>query len=178
MVNPSSAVRPSLVVITGAPGSGKTAVVPVLARLLVGAVILDIDWLLDPLSRLAGVDLAVHEPSWPAYRDAWLALAACLGGTGVPVILCGPLLPAELAPLPSRALVDQIHWIVLDCSDDVRRQRLVTRGWDGALIAEAQHDAAVLRRLDAEIVSSDSLSLEEMARVVTGVVRRLLTRSG
>ena len=31
-------MRPSLVVITGAPGSGKTVLVPVLARLLAGAV--------------------------------------------------------------------------------------------------------------------------------------------
>ncbi len=170
-------MRPSLVVITGAPGSGKTVLVPVLARLLAGAVILDMDWLLGPLSRLAGVDLTVHEPSWPAYGDTWLALAACIGGTGVPVILCGPLLPAELALLPSRALVDQIHCIVLDCADAVRRQRLVARGWDEARIVEAQHDAAVLRQLDAEIVSSDSLSVEEMACVVAGVVRPLLPRS-
>ena len=168
---------PSLVAITGAPGSGKTVLVPVLARLLTGTVVLDWDWLLDPLSRLAGVDLTVHEPSWPAYGDTWLTLAACIGGTGVPVIVCGPLLPAELALLPSRALVAQIHCIVLDCADAVRRQRLVARGWDEALIVDAQHDAAVLRQLDAEIVPSDSLSVVEMACVVAGMVRRLLSRS-
>jgi len=174
----AGSTSPPLVVVTGAPASGKTVLVPTLARVLPGYVLFDMDdWLLPPLSRLAGVDLTSHEPAWPAYRDAWLALAAGVGRSGTPAILCGPLLPAELDHLPSRALLGHIHWIVLDCQEAVRRHRLAARGWGEPLIVEALHDAAVLRRLDAAIISSDSLPPDAMAQAVAGVVHRLLDRS-
>lgn len=67
----AAALRP-LFIVTGASGSGKTAVLAPLARMLAGrCVAFDVDLLLDAAGALSG-DRPVN---WPAFRDAWLAAA-------------------------------------------------------------------------------------------------------
>ena len=63
--------------VTGAPGSGKSTVVPELVRLSPGnLVVMDMDELLDDNGRLLGIDIAspTAAPIWPAYNGLWLRI--------------------------------------------------------------------------------------------------------
>ena len=88
----AAAVQP-LFIVTGASGSGKTAASVPLARRLQGQCItFDADWLLD-----AAGELSADQPiRWPAFRDAWLAVAHGVAQSGMPTVLLGPLIPQHL----------------------------------------------------------------------------------
>jgi hypothetical protein len=124
----AAAVMP-LFIVTGASGSGKTAVFVPLGRLLRGqCVTFDVDWLLDPAGELSG-DQPIR---WPAFRDAWLAVAHGVAQSGMPTVLLGPLIPPHLDGLPGRRWVGDVRFLLLDCPDDLRRERIQARPpWRG-----------------------------------------------
>jgi len=137
--------------VTGAPGAGKSSVVPALTRLLPSFVVLDMDLLLEPASALAGVDLRAPSAAarWPAYNELWRQLLRALARTRQLVVL-GPLTPAEL---PDDEL--GIAWALLDCADGTRRRRLRDRGAADDAIRDAIADAAELRTLGLTTISTD-----------------------
>ncbi|HLQ57420.1 MAG TPA: AAA family ATPase [Streptosporangiaceae bacterium] len=118
-----AAIEP-LFVVTGASGSGKTAIFPALARLLTGrCVTFDFNWMLDAAGALSG-----GQPvAWPAFRDARLAVAHGIAQSGMPTVLLGPLIPGHLNRLANRRWVGEIHYLLLDCPDDLRRRRIEAR---------------------------------------------------
>lgn len=118
-----AAVRP-LFVVTGASGSGKTAGLAPLAHLLTGrCVTFDVDWLID-----AARDLGKGPPvRWPAFQEAWLAIAHGVAQSGMPTVLLGPFIPRHLEELSASRWVSDIYFSLLDCPDDVRRDRIKTR---------------------------------------------------
>lgn len=106
---------------TGASGSGKTAIFPHLAAALPEYAVSDMDWLIDPLKTSTG------SVDWDAFRDAWLSVAHGLAQGRRSTVLLGPLLPEWVETLPSRRWIGPIRFAVLDCSDDQRRARLTQR---------------------------------------------------
>lgn len=100
----AAAVEP-LFVVTGASGSGKTAVLGPLARLLAGrCATFDVDLLID-----AAAELSHPRPiRWPAFRAAWLAVTQGVAQAGMPTVLLGPLIPEHLEDLPARRWVGDI----------------------------------------------------------------------
>ncbi|MEV0458292.1 hypothetical protein [Catellatospora methionotrophica] len=60
--------REPLYVVTGASGSGKSAILAPLAATLAECVVFDVDWLIDPMTSGGSV-------AWAAFRDAWLSVA-------------------------------------------------------------------------------------------------------
>jgi shikimate kinase len=123
-----------IIVVLGAPGSGKTTVIEPLAALLPRHVLLDWDAFMEPAAALAGQDIRANPETWPAYSQLVKRVAASVAS--VPVVLFGVATPDELDGLPSRA------WVLLDCSDEERRRRLRAdgRGRDtDAAISDAQH---------------------------------------
>ena len=118
-----AAIAP-LFVVTGASCSGKTAIFAPLTRLLAGrCVTFDVDWLIDPARGLSG-----GQPiPWSAFRDAWLSVAHGVAQAGLPTVLLGPLTPEHLADLPARRWIGDVHFLLLDCPDDVRRERIEAR---------------------------------------------------
>jgi hypothetical protein len=120
----------ALFVLSGAPGSGKTAALTSIRQRLPGVVVVNMDTFLDAASALAGADLRYAADRWPAYNR-----------------LCRAL----LTPLEPREVPDwrpgEVAWAVLDCPDPDRRDRLVRRGMPAGEIDDALRDAAVLRRL-------------------------------
>lgn len=145
--------------VTGAPGSGKSTVVPELLRLRHGAlVVMDMDELLDDEGRLLGIKIA--DPSaaahWPAYNAVWLRITQLVRRSGAPFLLLSPLDPHELP---------EGRWLHLDCPDEVRRERLAARGWPAAKITAALEDAAGLRKVVPRSVFSDGTP-EEAARQI------------
>src|SRR4051794_31325798 len=122
-VDVDAAVQPMFVV-TGASGSGKTAVHGPLARRLAGrCVTFDVDWLIDPATVLSHG----RPIDWPALRDAWLAVAHGVAQARMPTVLLGPLIPEHLENLPARRWIGAVYFFVLDCPDNVRRQRIDAR---------------------------------------------------
>ena len=117
-----AAIEP-LFVVTGASGSGKTAIFAPLARALAGrCVTFDVDWLLDAAGALSGG----RPIAWPAFWEAWLAVAHGVAQSGKPTVLLGSLMP-PLDGLASRRWVGDIHYLLLDCTDDLRHDRIESR---------------------------------------------------
>jgi hypothetical protein len=117
-----AAIEP-LFVVTGASGSGKTAIFAPLARALAGrCVTFDVDWLLDAAGALSGG----RPIAWPAFWEAWLAVAHGVAQSGMPTVLLGSLMP-PLDGRASRQWVGDIHYLLLDCTDDLRRDRIESR---------------------------------------------------
>ncbi|ONK15649.1 AAA family ATPase [Streptomyces sp. MP131-18] len=147
---------PTLHLVTGAPGSGKSTVLPHLAHYPFGAV--DFDELLAPDGSLLGVPVASPAASqvWPLYNRLWAKIVHMLLRAGRPVLVLCPLTPEEweraaagVAGLPRAA------WARLDCDDAERRTRLAARGWGNAPVEEALRDADDLRRVvDREFTTS------------------------
>ena len=111
-------VRRPLHLVTGAPGTGKTNVVRLLAASFDGLAIYDTD--------LLG---AFAHPDWKAWANTWLLVAHGLAACGLSTALCGyGLNRADIEPLAARRLLGTIHVLNLDLADDELRFRLRERG--------------------------------------------------
>jgi hypothetical protein len=116
--------RASLFVVTGASGSGKTAILaPLASALAAECVTFDADLFLDAAGALSH-----GQPiDWAAFHAALLAFAHGAAQSGRPTVLLAPLGPGTLESLPARRWIGDIRYLVLDCPDDLRRQRIAVR---------------------------------------------------
>lgn len=145
--------------VTGAPGAGKSTVIPELLRLhKPGLVVMDMDELLDHEGRLLGIKIADPSaaPHWPAYNALWLRITELVRRSGSRMLLLSPIVPSQLP---------EGRWLHLDCPDDVRRKRLADRGWSADQIAAAIADAAEIRKLVPRSVPGDGTP-EDAARLI------------
>lgn len=167
----AAAIEP-LFVVTGASGSGKTAVFAPLAEQLRGQCItFDVDWLIDPAAALARNE-PVH---WQAFRDAWLAISHGVAQAGLPTLLLGPLIPEQLEELATRRWVGNIHYLLLDCPDAVRRQRIAARPpWRSRDIDEQLGFAHQLRASIADRVDTSTGTPDQTASAIAEWVRQRL----
>jgi hypothetical protein len=163
----AGAVEP-LFVVTGASGAGKTAILAPLAQLLAGrCVTFDVDWLLDAAGALSG-DKVI---AWPALRDAWLSVAHGVAQAGMPTVLLGQLVPDQLEPLPARRWIGEIHYLLLDCSDDVRRQRIECRpAWRDRNVNEQTYFGRWLRDNISDRIDTSAGTPEDTAEAVAAWV--------
>lgn len=126
--------RRPLFCLVGPSGTGKSTLARVLLpRLSDRFVVLEQDVLWIPELRDPAGEHRV-------FRSTWLRLAAMIGRSGRPVLLCGTVVPPELEPLPERALFSTVHYLALTCRPDVLARRLrarpAWREWDEPRIAE------------------------------------------
>ncbi|WP_328612271.1 AAA family ATPase [Amycolatopsis sp. NBC_00345] len=126
--------RLPLFALTGPSGAGKSTVGPALAARMCGDVVVleqDVLW--------TGA-LRDDVPGHPAFRAAWLRMAAMLHQNGRPVVLCGTVAPPELEALPERVFFSDVHYLALVADPAVLRRRLrarpAWREWDEERIDE------------------------------------------
>jgi hypothetical protein len=101
----------ALSVLTGAPGSGKTAALAAVRARLDGVVVVEQDAFLAAGSALAGADLRYAPGHWPAYTELCRQLVATVLDSGVDCLVLTPLEPREIPAWPP----GEVAWAVLDC---------------------------------------------------------------
>jgi len=157
-----------LLMVTGAPGSGKTSILPHLVAAGVGRfVVADMDEILTD-GNLMGAVIAGPggEPAWPAYNELWARVTMLIRRSGTPAVL---LCPVEPAQWPGEGTV---VWTHLDCSDPERRRRLAERHWDREAVDGAVADARSLRSVVVDRIVTDGLRPAEVAARVANRVPR------
>lgn len=157
--------------LTGAPGVGKTTLLPYLLEAAGGVVVADMDELLDD-GNLLGVPIAVPEaaPIWPAYNRMWGRVVGLPRRAGHPVVLLCPVPDAD--ELADGALWEgPIRWALLDCADQLRVRRLRARGWTQDLVDDALADAAQGRSLIPTVFATDDQDPRALAERVLAWVR-------
>jgi hypothetical protein len=166
------AVLGPLFIVTGASCSGKTAVLAPLARRLRGRCItFDADGLLDSAGALSGGQPII----WPAFLDAWLAVAHGVAQSGMPTVLLGPFIPDHLRDLPARRWTGDIHFFALDCPDDLRRARINARPpWRSRDIEEQVEFGRWLRRNIPDRFDTSNGTPEDTATAVVSWLARHL----
>jgi hypothetical protein len=131
--------------VLGAPGSGKSTIVPALTELLHGHAVLDWDAFMVPAAALAGREIRQNPETWPAYRDLVHAIIAPIAH--LPVVMLAVCTPAELSAWPVAA------WVLLDCADQERRRRLGPHA-DPERVADAIRDGQEYRLLGLPVIDS------------------------
>ena len=152
--------RQVLTYVLGAPGSGKTTVSPLLQRRLLNHVVLDWDAFMDTASALSGRDVRTHSETWPSYRSLVHAVVASIRPH--PTVLLGVCTPSELADWS----IDVS--ILLDCSDDVREQRL--GGLAAEVIADAVADGRQYRVLGLPVIDTTDRTPHEVATALADLI--------
>lgn len=162
---------PTVVLLAGRSGAGKSTFAPYLARRL-GGVVLDSDDLFTAPRRAVGEATGlglsvVNDPIWrgsvhPRLLSLLLSLAACAASTERPVIAVSPFTGMVASPerlVAGTAGVDvRWRWVVLVAEPGICRERISERGWE--------MDAAKLANWDQYDQACRSLPVPEGAYVV------------
>ncbi len=109
--------------VTGASGSGKTACMPELARLLPGVPLHDFDE--------EGVPPGADKVWRQRTTETWLQRGRALAREGRPLVVCGQAVLGEILACPSAADAGGVAACLLDCADVARIDRLRSRGTHG-----------------------------------------------
>ncbi|MCC7449469.1 MAG: nucleoside kinase [Anaerolineae bacterium] len=104
-----------LFVVTGASGSGKTAVVPELRCTLRHCVVFDKDLLWGRCGN------------WEQFYNNWLRIAYSIAQGGRYTVIAGIIMPGDFDSCEDRGLIGPIYYVNLHCDDAVREQRIRAR---------------------------------------------------
>ncbi len=153
-----------LCIVTGAPGSGKTTTVKAFLELHSSYLAFDIDWLAKAASDLADKDIYSDPSTWKPYASLWFEVLHAVYKNGQKPIFFTPNDPQDIDKYGQPSWCREIRWLLLDCENQIRRERLALRpGWTEGMIAEALADARALRQAIPLQVDTGLLSPEENA---------------
>jgi hypothetical protein len=135
----------------------------------------DVDWLLDAAGTLSGATTVAGIP-WDGFHQAWLSVAHGVAQSRLPTLLLGPMLPDRLEHNAARKWVGDIHALVLDCPDDIRRERILERPpWRARDIVEQVSFGRWLRQNIPNRIDTSNCSPEEAAKSVAEWVLRSIS---
>jgi hypothetical protein len=133
-------------IVTGAPGAGKSTALAAFLGFNSRFIAFDIDWLTIPASNLAGKDIIFDPSTWPAYNALWFEVLHAVCRNRKQPVFFAPTDPHDIARYGQPSWCDQIEWLLLDCIDMLRQQRLKQRPeWTDLMVEEAIADASLLR---------------------------------
>ena len=162
----------SLIIVTGAPGSGKSTAIEGILELKSPFLVFDIDWLAASAGELAKKNIFVDPESWAPYNALWREVLHSVYRNAQQAIFFTPNSPDDLPTAPDWC--GEVRWLLLDCDDDVREQRLANRlDWTLARKTEAFRDAAELRTFDLDSIDTGRHSVSAVASKVLSFARRL-----
>jgi hypothetical protein len=93
----------------------------------------------------------------------------------MPTVLLGPFIPDHLHDLPARRWIGDIHFLVLDCPDDLRRARINARPpWRSRDLTEQVGFGQWLRRNIADQVDTSTGTPDDTAAAITAWIDRHL----
>ncbi|MDP9382201.1 MAG: AAA family ATPase [Chloroflexota bacterium] len=140
-------MKHKLFIVTGAPGSGKTTAANAFIALRTPYLAFDIDWLGVVGSALAGRDIFFDSSTWEPYGALWFEVLHSVYRNGRVPVFFAPNDPSDFERHGLPDWCDGVEWLLLDCADEVRRERLEGRvGWTDAMVEEAIGDASSLRQ--------------------------------
>ncbi|MCM3132746.1 AAA family ATPase [Paenibacillus polysaccharolyticus] len=153
-----------LFVITGASGTGKTTVSSHVRKLLPEFDVFDMD--------------IIDNVDWQIAKENWLRVAYSISLSGRGTVLCGTMVPENIASSNYIERFDRILYINLHCDDATREVRLQARGWDENAIKDHRNFANwLLQNADKTFdptmptVDTTDLSSEEAAKQIEEWVR-------
>lgn len=149
--------------VLGAPGSGKSTIVPALISALPSHVVLDWDAFMEPAAALAGRRIPQNPETWPAYRDLVRTVISAVAH--LPLVLLGVCTPDELAGWP----IDT--WVLLDCTDEERARRLGET--DARRQAEGIHDGRAYRQLGLPVIDTTGRQPATVASELATLIQAL-----
>ena len=108
--------------VSGASGSGKSAVCHQLAGIVKEAVVLDAD-------ILWRTEFNQPENNYRNFIETWLRVCKNISQSGQPVVLfgAGTGVPENIEPCVERRYFSSVHYLALTCEDEVLAERLRSR---------------------------------------------------
>jgi RNase adaptor protein for sRNA GlmZ degradation len=178
-LGPTSAVARHILVVTGASGAGKTAAVrAVEARALAGVGCFYFDSIGVPSAEVMERDFGGGD-KWQAHATAqWLSRLDAQPDAVHVAVLDGQTRPSVVFDAASVAPTTKVHIALLDCSTEVRADRLRAARRQPELANDRMNNwAAYLRgqgdALRVPIVDTTTLSIDEVAEQLAALIRLL-----
>jgi hypothetical protein len=169
----------TLHIVTGAPGAGKSTTLAAFLQLKSDYVAFDIDWLTVPASDLAGRDIIFDQSTWKPYGAVWFEVLHAIHKNGKIAVFFAPTSPYDIEQHGKPAWCDRISWLLLDCDDAIRWERLKQRPeWTDAMIGEAVDDAHVLRQTVRQKIDTGSVPPDAVAHMVRDWLQQTDERAG
>ncbi len=132
-------MEPKLFVVIGAPGSGKSTAAQAFIQRRTSYLAYDIDWLGMVASDLAGKDIFFEPSTWKPYGALWFEVLHAAYRNGRIAVFFSPNTPSDFASLGLPAWCRAIEWLLLDCDNVTRRERLRSRPeWTAPMIEDAR----------------------------------------
>ncbi|WP_244893416.1 AAA family ATPase [Ferroacidibacillus organovorans] len=158
-----------LFIVTGSSGSGKTHVIPELRKLLPEYDVFDVDIIWD------------GKQDWQVVKNNWFRVARSIAESGRCTVLCGTILPWEAEKYDQFESFSRVYFLNLHCDSDVRRERLIKRGWTEEQVVEYQTFAQWLldnanSKFDPPMPTIDTSNTppDEVASAIAGWIQSLV----
>ncbi|MEJ7654320.1 MAG: hypothetical protein WKH64_13850 [Chloroflexia bacterium] len=109
-------MKPKLYVVTGAPGSGKSAALDAFVRLRTPYLAFDIDWLGVVASDLAGRSIFFDRSKLGPYGALWFEVLHSVFRNGRVAVFFTPNDPSDFEAIGLPAWCSGVEWLLLDCA--------------------------------------------------------------
>lgn len=157
------------IIVTGAPGSGKSTVINYMLKLnLKDLVLFDIDSIIVEASTLAGTDIHFEEDTWIPFRKIWISILKSVSKCGkVPVLFA----VSDKKDFDSISDGIDLGWILLDCQDETRLKRIAERDYTKEQVKEVVEDANKMRKESNLIIDTTNLNIEEVSEKLLDLIK-------
>lgn len=174
----TQAMKHKLYIVTGAPASGKTLAAQEFSKLNSEFIAFDIDWLAEPASALAGKSIYSERSTWEPYGKIWWEVLHSIYRNNKTPVFFAPIDQRDIDKNGAPEWCGGVEWLLLDCDDDTRRQRIVARHRDPDREMDIFEDAAYMRSMVHKRIDTAKLSPREVAEAILEWLRSSGVKNG